>query len=596
MNWIKRILQLLRTNSSLTIIITAAILIELISVGQYLHTRGLLFEELEKRAESELTNKAIVTKNSLAMVEKSLQGHVWDMKRNMAEPDSLYAVTEGLLRSHRNVIGCAIAVVPGFYPEKGRLFEPYSYWKDGDVVNEQAAGPQHDYTQSQFYQMAEQEGRSGWTEPYVGDKTQKKIVTFSKAVHDENGKFVAAFGIDVALDWMGDTLNYRHIYPSSYDLLLTEKGAVIAKPRDTIAKAQDIERVIAMINDSTVAKKPSGSGKSKVFEFTSHDGDKAYAFVTSFAGTPRWQIAVVCYDSEVYDKLNRSGVFFTLLNLVAMAVLALIVLGFARNRQRLQRIRMEQERINGELQIARDIQMQMLPEKFPPFPERDDLDIYASLVPAKEVGGDIFDFFLRDGKLFFCIGDVSGKGVPEAMVMAVTHAYFRSASTHEDNPARIMQSINTTSCQGNDSNMFVTFFIGVLDLATGRLCYCNAGHDHPLLVSKGVEELQAKPNMPIGVFDTLKFDVQEMQIPPMTTLFLYTDGLTEAKDKQHRQFTFERVKAVMKQHTQDSPQRMLETMSQEVANFVEDAEQSDDLTMLAIRYQPKQAPKDDIKS
>ena len=583
MNWIKRILHLLRANSSLTIIITAAILIELISVGQYLHTRGLLFEELEKRAESELTNKAVVTRNTLVMVENSLQGHVWDMKRNIADPDSLYAVAEWVLRSHKNVTGCAIAVVPDYYPEKGRLFEPYSYWKDGDVVNEQIAGPQHDYTQSPFYQMAEREGTSGWTEPYVGGKSKKRIVTFSKAIHDEDGKFVAAFGIDVALDWMGDTLNYRHIYPSSYDLLLTEKGAVIAKPRETIAKAQDLERVIAMINDSTVVKKPSSSGQSKVFEFISYDGDEAYVFVTSFQGAPRWQIAVVCYDDEVYGKLNHSGVFFALLNLVAMAVLALIVLGFARNRQRLQRIRMEQERINGELQAARVIQMQMLPETFPPFPERDDLDIYGSLVPAKEVGGDLFDFFLRDEKLFFCIGDVSGKGVPSAMVMAVTHAFFRSASTRENSPACIMQSINEPLCQLNETNMFVTFFIGVLDLTSGRLRYCDAGHDRPLLVGEGVEELQAEPNMPIGIFDTLTFEEQEIQIPPKTTIFLYTDGLTEAKDKQHMQFTLKRVKDVLKQHTQDGAQQMLEAMSQEVANFVEDAEQSDDLTMLAIK-------------
>lgn len=148
-------------------------------------------------------------------------------------------------------------------------------------------------------------------------------------------------------------------------------------------------------------------------------------------------------------------------------------------------------------------------------------------ITALEVGGDLYDYFIRDEKLFFCIGDVSGKGVPSSLVMAVVHALFNSLTQHESNPAHLMRSINVTACEGNKTNMFVTMFIGVLDLPTGRLRYCNAGHDAPLIIAHGVAPLSVKPNLPLGVFGDTNYTLQEEQLPQEATLLLYTDGLTE---------------------------------------------------------------------
>ena len=226
---------------------------------------------------------------------------------------------------------------------------------------------------------------------------------------------------------------------------------------------------------------------------------------------------------------------------------------------------------------------------------RIDVHVSGSQVPAREVGGDLYDFFLRDEKLFFCIGDVSGKGVPSAMLMAVIHSLFRSASAHESNPARIMQTINETSCEGNESNMFVTLFIGVLDLPTGRLRYCSAGHDVPIVISRGnvPTPLSLKPNLPVGVFDDAKYVMYEQTLPAGATLFLYTDGLTEARNSEHKLLGLD---AVMQQAGEAAasddemalqPQHLLQRMTGAVRQFVEDAEQSDDLTMLAIRYTPE---------
>jgi sigma-B regulation protein RsbU (phosphoserine phosphatase) len=239
--------------------------------------------------------------------------------------------------------------------------------------------------------------------------------------------------------------------------------------------------------------------------------------------------------------------------------------------------------------------MSMLPKIFPPYPDRNDIDIYGELTPAKSMGGDLFDFYIRDEKLFFCIGDVSGKGVPASLVMAVTRAQFRTVSAHEATPDRIVTTINDAMAEGNDSLMFVTLLVGVLDLPTGRLRYCNAGHDAPLLVRYNntiqVSTLPCDSNIPVGVMPGWKYNTQEAIIKPFTTIFLFTDGLTEAENCDHKQFGMNRVMAQVNSiQAQGScaPHAIIEQMKQAVHDFVGDAEQSDDLTMLAFQYTKQQ--------
>ena len=577
----------LRANTSLTIIIAAAILLQLISAIQYYYTRSLLADELEKRAESELTTKAVIAKSMLNMTENSLQGHIWDVKRSIAYPDSMYGSAELVLRLHPNLLGCGIAFVPDYYPEKGRLYEPYVFRIGGEYVRQQLGGPGHDYTTMSFYQKAVERSAPVWSDAYYDSITSQNVVTFCRPIHNERQEVVGVFGLDIATNWLGDTLNYRHIYPSSYDILLSESGQFIAGPRRDDIRWHEMENIIRMINDSTVAKSQSNSGRTRVFTISDPDGDTGTVFVANFKGHPTWQIAVVCYDKEVFGKLRKMRLFIGILMLLGLLVLGLIVRRFAKNDRNLHKAKLEQERIGGELRIARNIQMEMLPKTFPPYPDRHDIDIFGSLYPAKEVGGDLFDFFLRDEKLFFCIGDVSGKGVPSAMVMSVVHSLFRSVSAHENNPSRIMQHLNEMSCEGNESNMFVTLFIGVLDLPTGRLRYSNAGHDKPLLMGDAVTELPAKANLPIGLFADTQYETQEYLLEPMTTIFLYTDGLTEAMNPLRKQFGLARVQETLNNDKSSDLQTLLERMKSRVHQFVEDAAQSDDLTMLAIRYTPK---------
>ena len=257
--------------------------------------------------------------------------------------------------------------------------------------------------------------------------------------------------------------------------------------------------------------------------------------------------------------------------------------------------------IENELKIAHDIQMSMLPKIFPPFPERSDIEIYGKLTPAKAVGGDLYDFYIRDEKLFFCIGDVSGKGVPASLVMAVTRSLFRNVSTHTANPEEIVSALNDSQNESNTTCMFVTLFVGVLDLPTGNLRYCNAGHNAPFLIKPSsshgeegntdckndCEQLPVQSNLPVGTLPDYKYICQRMVIDPGTAIFLYTDGLEEAEDIGHHQFGTERMKQAIAS-TSIHPEVLVKTMTDTVHHFVNGAEQSDDLTMLAILYTHKQ--------
>ena len=233
----------------------------------------------------------------------------------------------------------------------------------------------------------------------------------------------------------------------------------------------------------------------------------------------------------------------------------------------------------SELNVAHTIQMSMIPKTFPAFPDRKDIELYASLTPAKAVGGDLYDFFIRDDSLYFCIGDVSGKGVPASLVMAVSRTLFRNIAAHTDKPSHIVETMNVNICDGNDNCMFVTLFVGVLDLLTGRLRYCNAGHESPYIQDA---LLPCDSNLPIGVMSDLKYSEQEIDLVPEMTLFLYTDGLTEAENAERELFGKQRIDNVITTFS-GTPQQLVETMTEAVHQFVGDTEQSDDLTMLAFR-------------
>ena len=582
----------IRNRSSVAILITAAVLMLLISGIQQYSARMQIRNNLERNAEMELIIKAIDVRHSLEDVSLALRNRSWEFEQFLPYPDSLFAITRRIVEQNPNFDGCCIAMIPDYYPEKGRLFEPYTVRRGEEIETIQLASEKHDYSQNENFITSIKYDTSFWSEPYRDEEDPKvTLLTYTFPIHDELGDIVGVAGVDLNADWIGKRLNARHMFPSSYNILISGQGRLICGPEEVGNTHQLAKETLDMINDSTLERYVSSSGHSTLLPFIDNeDGSKGYVFYNSPQNIKPWRIAVVNYDDEVFEPLIKMQWRNLLLTLAGLLILAFIIQRSAKNISKLQQATLEREHIDSELNIARKIQMDMLP-KSEETALRDDCNIVGSLDPAKMVGGDLYDHFIRDEKLFFCIGDVSGKGIPAALVMAVTHTLFRSISAHESNPARIMQALNETACQRNEQNMFVTMFIGVLDLPTGRLRYCNAGHDKPFVISEETKPLPAKPHLPLGVMDNMVYTIQETVLQSGESLFLYTDGLTEAKNESHEQFGLKRVEKGLRDcigKESNTSENLIRTMTNRVNGFVDDAEQSDDLTMLAIQYTPQE--------
>ena len=453
----------------------------------------------------------------------------------------------------------------------------------------------------------------------------------------EQGKVIGVINTSLSLNWLSQTISAVKPYPNSFSIMIGRGGTYFVHPDTTKITRETI--FTATLEQPDTALTALGRAMQRGEEGMMHtnvNGEECYVFYKPL-GKTGCSMAIVCPESDIFggfDRLRRAVMAIVVVGLLLMLFFFMRII--TRELKPLRRLAKEAETIASgqfdaqlpdfqrtdeigqlshsfagmqqslvkyidelknttaqkasierDLHIASSIQMGMLPKNFPTRADRDDVVLYASLTPAKDVGGDLFDFYIRDEKLFFCIGDVSGKGIPASLVMAVTCSIFRTVSARESMPDHIVANMNEIIADMNESNMFVTLFVGVLDLPTGRLRYSNAGHDAPLLVGSGVGTLVCDSNIPVGVMSSWKFTLQEAQIFTGTTIFLYTDGLTEAEDATHAQFRMERVNDVAIQalaHQQQEPRQLIGLMTDAVHQFVGDAEQSDDLTMMAIQY------------
>ena len=306
------------------------------------------------------------------------------------------------------------------------------------------------------------------------------------------------------------------------------------------------------------------------------------------------------------EHANR--VFMTMLGIIAALVIAsLAFILYRRNKHskeietayskledaynQLEETTTAKERIESELRIAREIQMGMVPHVFNAFPEELGIALYASMTPAKEVGGDLYDFFLKDKKLYICVGDVSGKGVPASMTMAVAVNLFRSVAKEGLTPAQVAMRINDTLSADNENSIFVTMFIAEIDLETGRMDFCNAGHNSPVVVNNQLEPgnpnranyIEMESNAPVGLWPELEYIGESIDNIKGKTLLIYSDGLTEAENEEQEQHGEERLLELMRDDKFVNAESTVNMILDDVADHVGSADQSDDLTILCLK-------------
>ena len=557
------------------------------------------------------------------------------IEENIQNPDKVRDIINRMLKINPYMRSCGIYFVEGYYPQKGRLYAPYASRRDSIVKESQDASDQgNDYVKDQWFKDAIASKQGYWAKPFHdNDSAKTPLVSYLLPIRDKRDSTVAVMGVDLSLAWMNEKIQF--FTPTTNDTaewkaeqkfyyyITDSTGTYVVHPDTKRMANEKIQHFRKKIEDEDIDSATINDSKGEHFIL---DDEKVIVCSQEVKYTG-WTIAFVLPEL-IIDIIGYiiAGlcVFFLVLGLLVvyffgrrsikkvvkpLQQLAMTAdevakgnfttalpevnthdeihqlrdsfeqmqLSLAQYVDDLRTATAQKAAIMNEMKVAHDIQMSMLPKTFPPYPERTDLDIFGTLTPAKGVGGDLFDFYIRDEQLFFCIGDVSGKGVPASLFMAVTRSLFRNISQHVSQPAHIVNALNQAQSEGNDTNMFVTLFVGALDLKTGTLRYCNAGHDAPLLMNGGVTLLPCDCN----------FEQQEITLEQTTTIFLFTDGLNEAENIDHAQFGDERIMEIATSLTTDhllQPTHVIRHMTDAVHTFVGTAEQSDDLTMLAIQY------------
>jgi len=573
----------LAARQGLLVMVIAIFTLEATALIQYFYSQKILSEEANRRAQGQLEATELQITGVMDQVETAVKNSLWSVQQELSRPDSLAAITARLVSTNPVISGSTVALTD-------KNLAPYSFsTADGTVQTSSLATEAYDYkNQEWFLKPLELQG-GYWSEPYFDEGGGNMLMTtYSLPVTDKKGRVAAVFTADVSLDWLTNLVGNVKVYPTAFSMLVSRTGRIMVCPAETLVMKRTIQEIAATMDDSAsfnAINRSMLSGESGSTTFR-YQGKMNYMF---FDGVDRtgWAMSVVVPEEEIYGSIQRLGRQVALLQLVGIVLLILLLYHVIKSHRDLRMVSENKSRIEGELHVARGIQMSMIPKIFPPYPERSDVDMFAAVVPAKEVGGDLYDFYTREEKLFFCIGDVSGKGVPASLVMAVTRSLFRTVSAHEKSPQRIVTTINDSMSEMNDANMFVTFFCGVLDLRNGHLRYCNAGHNAPVLVMPdGNRELPVEANLPLGVVPGMSFSEQETDLTTGTGLFLYTDGLTEAENPAHALFGEERMLAALSGKLGSHQQ--IDAMTQAVQGFVGDAPQSDDLTMLYIRFMNNQ--------
>ena len=481
----------------------------------------------------------------------------------------------------------------------------------------------YNYSASDWYNRARSMKAVCFTDVYQDSYGRGLTITCAAPFYDAKGEFAGVVGMDILITDLYRAVVELDLGEGAYAFLLDHRGSTIG-PEGAASGGEAVGRIAVL------------DGKQKVF--LSEDG---VYYAQERIKSTGWTFGVRIPESVVLApvrSVNRNIVITMLLFLAAFAVIAALVYSVARRFavrltgpiavlkkdvekisggnldyraeildndeigdlagsfnemaaslkdyiKNLAAVTAEKERIGAELNVATQIQADMLPRIFPPFPERKEFALYATMTPAKEVGGDFYDFFLiDDDHLALVIADVSGKGVPAALFMVIAKTLIKNRAQMGGTPSEILSAVNEQLCDGNEAGLFVTVWLGILEISTGKGVAANAGHEYPVIKRAGLPwELQkAKHSPAVAVREGMKFRETEFELNPGDRLYLYTDGVAEATNAENQLFGTDRMIEALNRHADDPVEELLPSIKREVDSFVGDAPQFDDITMLTL--------------
>jgi len=634
----KKVKHSLSSKISFWIVLVSAVLLG-VMVGQiWWGWARSISAEVEKDSMQMLDNAVLRVNGILEDAELAAGNTVWLVERDIDKPDEMVRYSCEAVHNNPVLNSCSIAFEPDFYPSEGKYYSIFSYRASQDSIAwEQEGDYDYDYFSMVWYSLSKQLDRPCWTEPYCDMSVEgfsgldTLMVSYCWPFYTKDSTFAGTVAVDISLKWLTRTLLSVKPYPNSYCIMLGSTGSYIVHP-DTDKLFYDNVFTDVHSDPDVYDLGHAMLGRETGMRKLDMRGEPCFVFFAPLQ-TTGWSLAIVCPEKDVYGSFNRTRRLMTLnilVSLLAMFFLfgwlirrqiaplselaakadyiasgnldhplkptrrkdeiGLLTSSFrnmqtslVRHIQELTAATAMRERMQRELQIARNIQMGMVPRVFP---TREDVDLYAAMTPAREVGGDLYDFLVLNDKLYLCIGDVSGKGVPASLIMAVCRGMFRILAHQELSPVEIAGNINDTLAEENEQMLFVTMFVACIDLRTGVLDYCNCGHNPPVLLScegKSPEFVDCKPNTVIGVMPGFVYEGQQIEDVRGKVLFLYTDGLNEAENADHEQFGNDAMLAELGREAFQDARSLIERLNEAVVRHVAGAEASDDLTMVCVK-------------
>lgn len=631
-----RITHSLSARMSIMIIIAVSVIFIAAFVGVALSARRAIKEYAIKNTALLVDKLREEINLSLREVEAGAENMIWVVKDLQGDPKAVAEVPRYLVEYNPPIIGSTVAFEPWFYESEGYWYAPYSYNDEqtGEIKSFQMGNEDYDYFNMEWYREPRRKAENRWSDPYFDEGGgEQMMATYSIPIWNENMEVYAILTADISLKRFSERVAAVRPYENSLAFLLGRNGAFICHPDSTRLLNQTIFSEAEELGSEALAEtgKKMLAGESGYAEYMGPDGLRHYISYSPVSNG--WSVALAFPYTNVFARLRRvQGVllFFGLLNLLLLYIVIRKVvtrltqpitlftytamsigkgnfkvhIPEVRTKDELKRLHdsleymlrsfkdyiselrsstASNERYESELHIASTIQRQMLPADFS---NPEGVDIHAMLSPAREVGGDLYDFSIRNRTVYFAVGDVSGKGVPAALYMAITRAAFRFSAGLGIGPDGILSRINDVFSEGNESAMFVTLFMGKLHLDTGELDWCNGGHNPIVLVHPDgkAEYLSAKPNLAAGLMPGFPYEKESRILEKGTRIIVYTDGVTEAERADLSQFGEQRLLDFAESvDSGASSQQLCEQLFAAVQDFTAGNPQNDDITVLSLR-------------
>lgn len=556
----------------------AAVLVFLLLTASMLYVYHYLKQEMVKQAESAVSQVIGDIEDMLSRTAVVPENAAWVVKDNIRKPQEMFDITRKVVSNNDRIVGCAVAFESRFYPSKGHWFSPYSFKRaDGTVSTIQMGGEDYDYFSMEWYTQPLSLGKSCWSEPYYDEGGGEMLMTTrSVPVADEQGHIYAVVTSDISLDTLSGMLSSIVPYEGAHAYLLSKKGIFVSHPDpEWIMKKSFRDMATDLADDRVIdigEKMLAGESGSLSFQME----DRTIKFVVYAPLSNGWSLALVCPFDRVFSILGRINRVIWLFLLLIAALLYFAI-------RYIRKTTMSKQRMESELSIASEIQNEMLAKNFP---QAGPVDLYAMLQPARETGGDLYDFYVKEDRVYISVGDVSGKGVPAALFMAITRSVVRFIAGLGFNPEQVVNRINRTFCASNTSSMFVTLFVATIDLRTLEMEFCNAGHN-PIVVlepGKPARFLHAKTNIAAGLMEDFGYQGETLTLSRGTSLLLYTDGVTEAENIEHEQYGEQRLLDFCNKISSGMTAKEVVTeLHQSVRDFADIAPQNDDITILYVK-------------